>query len=117
MSSTPSSGSVLKRSVGDYYVTKKIGSGSFASVWKGYSKYNTAQWVAIKSINREKINLNKKHQENLESEIAIMQKIQHRNCVKMYTINSTERHIYIILEYCAGGDLSKYLRKYGSVYI
>jgi serine/threonine-protein kinase ULK/ATG1 len=39
-------------------------------------------------------------QQNLESEIAIMKKLKHPHIVRLYDIQTTERHIYLILEYC-----------------
>lgn len=110
--STPNS-SMKKKSttgnIGDYIVTAKIGSGSFAVVYKGYHKHKPDFQVAIKAINRER--LNAKLQENLESEIAIMQRMNnHPNIVKLYDIKKTEKHIYLVLEYCAGGDLQHWIR-------
>ena len=63
------------RCIGDYIVTEKIGSGSFAQVYKAHHKA-TKQTVAVKAISRER--LNEKLQENLESEIAILRAFKHR---------------------------------------
>jgi serine/threonine-protein kinase ULK/ATG1 len=71
--------------VGNYVVVRRIGAGSFAHVYRGYHKTNGME-VAIKGVDREKMNLNKKHQENLESEISIMKKLQHPNIVRLYDI-------------------------------
>lgn len=101
-----------KRTVGNYVIVKRIGSGSFANVWLAHHK-DTGAPVAIKSINREKMSTNRKHQENLESEIAIMKQLKHPNIVTLKDVEATERHIYLILEYCAGGDLSKRIKKQG----
>lgn len=98
--------------VNDYVVDYKIGSGSFATVWKAHHK-DTGKLAAIKSISKEKIMVNKKHQENLDMEINIMQHLQHPNIVRLYMIHETHRHKYLFLEYCDGGDLSKYIRKHG----
>ncbi|KAL0589885.1 hypothetical protein ABG067_002110 [Albugo candida] len=96
-------------SIGDYVVTSKIGSGSFAVVYKGYHKL-TKLPVAIKALSLQK--LNKKLLENLESEIAIMRQINHPNIVKLHDIKKTEKHIYLMLEYCAGGDLQQFMKRY-----
>lgn len=42
-----------------------------------------------------------------------MQKLQHVNIVNLVGNLSTERHIYLILEYCPGGDLSLLIRDNG----
>lgn len=94
--------------IGDYVVTSKLGSGSFATVYKGYHKTSKVP-VAIKAMSLSK--LNSKLLANLETEISIMRQIDHPNVVKLYEIKKTEKHIYLILEYCAGGDLQQYMRR------
>ncbi|CAK4076528.1 unnamed protein product [Aphanomyces euteiches] len=94
--------------VGDYVVTARIGSGSFAIVYKGYHKITNVP-VAVKAINKTK--LNPKLLENLESEISIMRQINHPNIVKLYEIKKTDKHIYLMLEYCDGGDLQHFIKK------
>eukprot|EP01083_Nonionella_stella_P062681 162986_1 len=101
-----------QRMVSSYIVGEKIGSGSFATVWLARHK-TTGKCVAIKSISRTKLNVNKKHQTNLESEISIMKRLDHPNIVRLFDIEITDRHIYLILEFCDGGDLSHYIRKHG----
>lgn len=103
-----------RRYVGSYVVTKRIGSGSFAHVWRGYHQHSNLP-VAVKSISRNKLALNKKHSENLTSEIEIMKELKHPNIVNLFQLHQTERHIYLIMEYMAGGDLSQLLRKQGAL--
>ncbi|RLN88976.1 hypothetical protein BBJ28_00024894, partial [Nothophytophthora sp. Chile5] len=97
-----------RASIGDYVVTSKLGSGSFAVVYKGYHKVTKVP-VAIKALSLGK--LNSKLLANLEMEIAIMRQIDHPNVVKLYEIKKTEKHMYLMLEYCAGGDLQQYMRR------
>ncbi|KAG2904444.1 hypothetical protein PC115_g14974 [Phytophthora cactorum] len=97
-----------RASIGDYVVTSKLGSGSFAVVYKGYHKISKTP-VAIKALSLHK--LNSKLLSNLEMEISIMRQIDHPNVVKLYDIKKTEKHMYLVLEYCAGGDLQHYMRR------
>ncbi|KAL7689484.1 putative protein kinase [Plasmopara halstedii] len=97
-----------RASIGDYIVTSKLGSGSFAVVYKGYHKMSKTP-VAIKALSLHK--LNGKLLSNLEMEIAIMRQIDHRNIVKLYEIKKTDKHMYLVLEFCAGGDLQHYMRR------
>ncbi|RLN54431.1 hypothetical protein BBJ28_00014886, partial [Nothophytophthora sp. Chile5] len=101
-------GAMSRASIGDYVVTSKLGSGSFAVVYKGYHKVTKVP-VAIKALSLGK--LNSKLLANLEMEIAIMRQIDHPNVVKLYEIKKTEKHMYLMLEYCAGGDLQQYMRR------
>lgn len=97
------------KKVGDYVIERKLGSGSFASVFKAHHCKYTDKVVAIKAIATTK--LNKKLQENLETEIAILDKLSHPNIVQLYSIVKTDRHIYLLMEYCNGGDLHRFIRK------
>ena len=49
---------------------------------------------------------------NLESEITIMRDYIHPNVVRLFENLTSGRHIYLILEYCPGGDMTKYIRKH-----
>lgn len=111
--------------VGDYIVGKEIGQGSFANVYLASHKvcFNSDdscyQWltliqrtkdtVAIKAVRRDK--LTPKLLENLESEIAILKGIRHDHVVILMDCQTTQSHIHLIMEYCALGDLSKYIKK------
>ncbi|CEP03702.1 hypothetical protein PBRA_003309 [Plasmodiophora brassicae] len=97
-----------QKRIGEYVVLGKIGSGSYATVWKG-SHVVTGDPVAIKGYNLERLRL--KHiVESLDSEIAIMKMFDHVNIVKLISVHRTSRHIYLVIEYCANGDLSSHLR-------
>ena len=39
-----------------------------------------------------------------------MKKLNHKNIVKLYDIVMTVNHIYLIMEFCGGGDLKRYCR-------
>lgn len=71
----------------------------------------TGAVVAIKAISLRK--MDRKAQENLESEIHILQEVRHPNIVRLFEIQKSDRYIYLVLEYCAGGDLSRLIHKKG----
>ncbi|KDQ51690.1 hypothetical protein JAAARDRAFT_40928 [Jaapia argillacea MUCL 33604] len=95
-----------------YVIVSNLGKGSFAVVYKGYHS-ETHQQVAIKTITRS--GLNPKLLDNLRSEIDILKSLSHRHITKLIDIIRAERNIYLIMEYCAGGDLTNYIRKRGRV--
>ena len=39
-----------------------------------------------------------------------MKKLNHRNIVRLYDVVLTNNSIYLIMEFCAGGDLKRYCR-------
>ena len=47
---------------------------------------------------------------SLETEINIMKKLNHQNIVKLFDVVLTSNSIYLIMEFCAGGDLKRYCR-------
>ncbi|KAJ7529518.1 hypothetical protein O6H91_15G054700 [Diphasiastrum complanatum] len=98
--------------VGDYIVLHEIGTGSFAVVWKAVHRFDGHE-VAIKEIATER--LNKKLQDNLSSEIAILRKTDHPNIIRLHDIVEAPNRLYLILEYCAGGDLAAYIQRHGKV--
>lgn len=79
-------------------------------VYKGHHRVS-GQVVAIKAIALGR--MDKKAQENLESEISIMREVRHTNIVRLFEIQKSEKFIYLVLEYCSGGDLSRLIDKEG----
>ena len=152
------------RLVGDYILGPKIGSGSFAVVWKSKHRHSGVE-VAVKEIDR--IQLSPKVSENLLKEISILSTIDHPNIIRLFDaievsisydplcsfqasllrfiddvfffffflfllmmfivvcqcwfffwgfwFLQTQDRIYLVLEYCDGGDLAAYINKHGKV--
>lgn len=94
---------------GAYFVEKELGKGSFAVVYRGYQRDNSANQIAVKAVPRSKL-INKKLLENLEIEIAILKKIQHPHIVRLVDCERTSTDFYLVMEFCALGDLT-YLMK------
>ncbi|GLT34244.1 hypothetical protein SLA2020_087690 [Shorea laevis] len=69
--------------------------------------------VAVKEIDKKL--LNPKSSENLLKEISILSTINHPNIIRLFEAIQTEEKIYLVLEYCEGGDLADYIRKHGKV--
>ena len=109
-STAPDAATPKRRSVGDFDIDRKVGSGSFAKVYRA-THQRTKRIVAIKAVDKRKLNV--KHQQNLESEIKIMRRFQHRNLVRLLGTYSGPRHMYLVMEYCGGGDLASAIRRYG----
>lgn len=84
-----------------------IGDGTYGVVYKGYEK-KTSQKLAIKVI--EKSRFPRSFQETLnkmiENEINTLLDLLHPNILKLFDYEATTDKIYLIMEYCEGGDLS-----------
>lgn len=66
--------------------------------------------VAIKVMQRCK--LSKSREDAVVTEINVMKKFKHKHIVQMIDFSWDSKNIYIILEYCDGGDLSTFIKKH-----
>ncbi|KAI1792820.1 kinase-like protein [Ganoderma leucocontextum] len=95
-----------------YVIVGDLGKGSFATVYRGYHE-QTHHQVAIKTVNRS--GLSPKLFDNLQGEIEILKSLSHRHITRLLDVIRAERNIYLIMEFCAGGDLANYIKKRGRV--
>jgi len=65
------------RLVGDYIIGPRIGSGSFAVVWRSRHRVLGTEF-AIKEIDKKHLN------DNLKKEISILRNISHPNIIRLY---------------------------------
>eukprot|EP01083_Nonionella_stella_P036125 98586_1 len=85
-----------------YKVKEKIGSGTFSTVRRGIRRSDKLE-IAIKIIT--KTELNDTESRLIKREIGVMQKLDHANIVRLYDIFETQHHLYLVIEYCRGGEL------------
>lgn len=100
------------RLVGDYILGPRIGSGSFAVVWRARHRQSGLE-VAVKEID-DKL-LSPKVRDNLLKEISILSTINHPNIISLFESIKINNRIYLVLEYCGGGDLAAYIHRHGKV--
>uniref|UniRef100_A0A0D3FGP3 Protein kinase domain-containing protein n=1 Tax=Oryza barthii TaxID=65489 RepID=A0A0D3FGP3_9ORYZ len=97
------------RRVGDYVLVRQIGSGAYARVWLGKHRTRGTE-VALKEIAVER--LSSKLRESLLSEVDILRRIRHPNVIALHESIRDGGKIYLVLEYCRGGDLHSYLQQH-----
>ncbi|CAF4060622.1 unnamed protein product, partial [Rotaria magnacalcarata] len=111
-------------SLPDYAFGEKLGAGSYGIVYKArlvssiqsrpssaaYSPPSTASptFYAMKCINHKA--LTKTTEDLLINQIKLLKQIKHENIVEMHDFRWDENYIYIVMEYCAGGDMSTFIR-------
>ncbi|XP_016424739.1 serine/threonine-protein kinase ULK1-like isoform X2 [Sinocyclocheilus rhinocerous] len=101
-------------SVGKYEFSRKdlIGHGAFAVVFKGRHKQKHDFEVAVKCINKKNL---AKSQSLLGKEIRILKELKHENIVSLLDFQEILGCVYLVMEYCNGGDLAEYLHSKGSL--
>ncbi|XP_059050365.1 serine/threonine-protein kinase ULK3-like isoform X2 [Achroia grisella] len=98
-----------------YVVTERLGSGSYSTVYKAYTKVGGRSIVAVKCVDRSKVKHSGTAVDNLITEIRLLKTLTHPHIVQMKEFTWDDKNIYIITEFCCGGDLSKYIHRYGRV--
>jgi len=103
--------------VGDFEYNSKdlIGHGAFAVVFKGRHKKKTNFPVAIKSITKKNL---AKSQNLLGKEIKILKELtalHHENVVALLDCKESQHNVFLVMEYCNGGDLADYLAIKGTL--
>ncbi|KAK2993320.1 hypothetical protein RJ640_006808, partial [Escallonia rubra] len=118
-------GSEAGRVIGNYILGGRVGRGSFAVVWRSRHRQSGLE-VAVKEIDKNRLPLtNPKNtvkmacggdpSNNLLKEISILSNIRHPNIIRLFEAIETEDRIYLVLEYCDGGDLAAYLHRRGKL--
>ncbi|XP_015120414.1 serine/threonine-protein kinase ULK3 [Diachasma alloeum] len=93
----------------DYVILEKIGTGSYATVHRAVKKGGNREVVAIKCV--DSTTLSKSAIDNLLTEINLLKILKHENIVSMKDFFWHEGRIYIVMEYCDGGDLSSFIKR------
>jgi serine/threonine protein kinase len=85
-------------------------SGSVATVYQALETTTGAR-VVIKAYHKDK--MQPKHHYKLEREIECMVAMNGSFVAELYGTFSDEKTVYLVMEYCEGGDLFKIMLKHG----
>lgn len=97
------------RNINDFYEVKQtIGKGHFGLVKEGLKKFSNKK-VAIKIMAKDQMSAS--DFELVKTEIEILKICDHPNIVKFYDYFEDEKSLYIVMEYCQGGELFDYAEK------
>ncbi|TRY65345.1 hypothetical protein DNTS_005923 [Danionella cerebrum] len=88
-----------------YEVYETIGSGGFAKVKLG-KHILTGEKVAIKIMEKKDLG---EDLPRVKTEIDAMKNLSHQHVCRLYHVIETSSKIYIVLEYCPGGELFDYI--------
>ena len=108
----------MKKAIGymnfsDFYEIKQvIGKGRYGVVNLGIQK-NNGQLVAIKVINKKNVKT-VEDKELVKFEIGILKQCHHPNIVHLFDYLENMDHIFIIMEYIEGDNLTQYIKKHNN---
>ena len=94
----------------EYTITDFLGKGGFAHVFKAVSRFS-GEVFAIKVYSKEDKKASQNRTANLRKESEMLRSLNHPGIIKFVEYKETTSHIFIVLEYCNGGDLLKYMEK------
>ena len=92
----------------EYTLGKVLGKGSFGMVRLAIHK-PTKQVRAIKILKKAEVNM-----DNLINEISILSKLSHPSIMQIFEIFEDNINVYIVSEYCKGGELFDIISQRGS---
>jgi calcium/calmodulin-dependent protein kinase I len=87
----------------EYEFKEELGSGSFATVYRAVCKRDGTVW-AIKMIDKAKLET-REDVEALETEVEILERLEHPNVVKLRQVFDTPSCFYMVMEMLTGGEL------------
>ena len=100
----------MTKVVEKYLLQDKVGSGQFGDVYKGRHLV-TNEITAIKVLKLSKFNRVPKLQDVILNEIQTLKKLESKHIVKFIKMLKTSNHIYLVYEFCNGGNLETYLNQ------
>ena len=86
-----------------YYVLDKVGEGSFATVYRAIHKRTNFE-VAIKAVSKWRC---------IEKERSTMKSLSHPNLCTLYETMECAHHVFLIMEYCSGYSLFRFMQSRG----
>ena len=86
-----------------YRIGSVLGTGTYGEVRLCYNR-DTAETRAVK-IFKKQLYQSELKRSNLLSEISILKSLYHPNIIRIYEFFEDSRRLYIVMEYCSGGEL------------
>jgi len=84
-----------------YKLLDLVGQGKFGVVYKAESKSNPDQLFAIKIVKC----INAEDKKLIMDEVKILKDLDHPNIIKYYEAIEEDPYVFIVTEYCSGGEL------------
>ncbi|KAF7051145.1 hypothetical protein CFC21_059418 [Triticum aestivum] len=98
------------RVVGEYELGEMVGKGTFAEVFRAVHGPTGAR-VAVKEIDRRRVDDHVRR--GILQEMSILGSLSHPNILRLINTIETGEKLFLVLEYCDGGDLEAYRQTHG----
>ena len=95
------------KTVGNYTVAGKLGEGTFGTVLKATHTL-AGERVAVKVLEKRRMQ-QADDIERVGREIQILKRVRHPHVVRLLEVIEKPRHIYLVTEYLAGGELFEFI--------
>ncbi|KAL5249373.1 hypothetical protein ACHWQZ_G018289 [Mnemiopsis leidyi] len=96
--------------VNRYAVSKKIGNGTFGTVFLVEDNFKNKEKKVLKEICIGE--MNEHETQSVDREANLLSKLNHHNIVRMFESFVHEESFYIVMEYCETGDLDRELKNW-----
>ncbi len=96
------------RNIGSYILGATLGEGAFGKV-RVATHIHTGEKVAIKILDKNAMQEDPDDIVRVQTEIAILKKMRHKNIIQLYEIMESTKNIYLVMEYCEGKELFEYI--------
>lgn len=91
--------------INDYYeIGKKLGEGTYGVVFQARDIVSS-ELRAIKKLEKSKI----KNPTRFKNELTALRTLDHPNIIKLFEVFEDETNIYLVQEFCSGGELFDHL--------
>ncbi|KAK1559718.1 hypothetical protein Q3G72_017581 [Acer saccharum] len=97
---------------GEYWLKSKVGENCLCIVWKA-EHVLSGEVVAVKQIYLYKLN---KHLKTcLDCELNFLSSVNHPNIIRLFNVFQAQNCMFLVIEFCPGGNLASYIRQHGRV--
>jgi serine/threonine protein kinase len=100
------------KQIKNYRLIRQVGKGATGIVYEAINDDNNKKY-AIKAI-PQKFLENGRAMDNLKRELKLLHGLNHNNIIKITGLEKTANNVYLVLEYCNGGNLYEYSYFYKS---
>ena len=90
-------------------IGKTLGSGTFGLV-KVATHISTGNQFAVKILEKSRIK-NQADIDRIKREIRILKLLNHPNIIKLHDLVETQKEIFLVMDYCEGGELFELINK------